>query len=457
MTRSIIRRRRRWPSLLLFAAIIGMLTYLAVQFFPYGFAAFTGQPYLNPRVKTKTDETYILDVWVKLPALVDTTPAREMLEHSITEFGSRQPNYEINVSYLPEAKAMEALQIALANGTPPDLFFHADSSQAYFGELQLPLEIYLTPEARQAWPDAVWQQAVVDKRANALPVALFPRVMLVNMELWQPNTCGPTEVAATGWTWEQFLQCINEVRTDRSFGFVPTSTGEALLASLLATWGQPAAFNNDGTPSWTKEYLLTLAEAWNQLSQCEAVPTPSSSMDQDCLSLFLNKKTAAIGPLNHHLAKWIWESAVAKGITPALLPMPNQTGNSDLHGVYLSAFRQTEFKGQRHTKATAELAIYLATELAKQMQQLTGAVPAQTHLITDADFPYAQDSLAVYADLSKALPVAYEYGPEPGMAPKHWGHTIAPAWEDYVNGYYTADEFAEAILTGLARATIAGP
>ena len=457
MTRSKIRRRRWWPGLLLTAAVIGLLTYLAVQFFPIGFAMFTGQPWLNPRVKTRADETYILDVWIKLPALVDTMPAREMLEQSIAEFGSLQPNYEVNVTYLPEAKAMEELQIALTNGTPPDLFFHADSSQAYFGELQLPLEIYLTPAARQAWPDAVWQQAAVDRRANALPVALFPRVMLVNMELWQPKTCGPTEVAATGWTWEQFLQCISEVKTDKSVGFVPTSTGEALLASLLATWGQPTAFSNDGTPSWTREQLLMLADAWTKLSHSDAVPTPSSSMDQDCLSLFLNKKTAAIGPLNHHLAKWLWESAVAKGITPALLPMPNQTGNSDLRGIYLSAFRQTEFKGQRHTKATAELAVYLATELAAQMQQLTGAVPAQTHLITAGSFPYAQDSLAVYADLDKALPLAYEYGPEPGMALRHWQHTIAPAWEDYVDGRYTAAEFAEAILTGLARATIAGP
>lgn len=457
MVKSGIRRRRRWRGVLLILTFVGLLTYLGYQVYPYGYALLKGEPYLNPRVKTRSDETYQLEMWVKLPVLADTGPAREMLERSIAEFTVTRPNFEINITYLPEAQAMERLHLALQTGEPPDLFFHADSSQNYYGELQIPLEIYLGQQERLAWPEPVWQQAVVNNRLYALPIALYPRVMLMNTALWQPTLCSQADVMAAGWNWDQFLQCANEASKDKVHGYVPTSVGDAFLASMLATWGQPAALKHDGSPVWTREQLVSIAEAWTQLNQSKAVPSPPDNMDSDCLSQFLNKKAASIGPLNHHLAKWLWENASKAGITPAFWPMPSQTGKSDLRGIHLVAFRQSAYQGHRHTKATAELALYLASELAGQMHKLTGAVPAQSHLLTDLNLPFSQESLAVYTDLSKVLPVAYAYGPEPGIAAKHWEHTIAPAWTAFVTGQYTADEFAEAVITGLLRATITGP
>lgn len=457
MVKSKAHRRGRGRGLLLVLTIIGLLTYLGYQAYPYGYALLRGQPYLNPRVKTRANDTYQLELWVKLPALADTAQAREMLEQSIADFSAARPNFAINVTYLTAAQAMEKLQLALQAGSPPDLFFHADSSQTFFGELQIPLSIYLTPQEKTAWPEAVWQQAAIYDKVYALPVALFPRVMLVNTALWQPTVCNQAEVTSAGWTWEQFIQCISDAKGAKTYGYVPTSIGDAFFASMAATWGQPAALNHDGSSAWTREQLISIAESWEQLSESQAVPTPAQNMDNDCLSLFLGKKSACVGPINHNLAKWLWEQASKAGITPALWPMPNQTGHSDLRGVYLAAFRQTSYQGHRHTKATAELALHLATELAGQMHRFTGAVPAQTQLLTNLDLPFDQASLAVYTDLTKALPVPYAYGPAPGITAKHWEHTIAPAWTAFVAGQCTAAEFAEAVLTGLARATIAGP
>lgn len=456
----MVRRRTRkkvWSRLLFIVVITGLLVYGGMQVFPYCYAILKGQPYINPRVKTRADETYQLEFWVKMPSLAASSPAREKLEQSIAQFQTTHPNFEINITYLPEEQAMERLLLALEEGSPPDLFFHADSSQTYFGELQIPLEIYVGSQEKHAWPEAVWQQAAVNNRVYSLPVALFPRVLLVNTDLWQPTTCQRSDVIDSGWTWEQFIQCIAEAKTDQVYGFVPTSIGDALLASLLAVGGEPKLLNNDGSPAWSKEQLLELAAAWQQLSESPAVPSPPKSMDRDCLSLFLNKKAASIGPLNHYLAKWLWERSVQAGITPSLWPMPNQKGYSDLRGVYLTAFRQSTYQGHRHSKATAELAYYLAGELALLMHEFTGAVPAQSHLLNNLSLPYTQESLAVYTDLEKALPTSYTYGPEPGMANKHWQHTIAPAWNTFVNGEYSAEEFAEAILTGLVRATMKGP
>lgn len=452
------RNRRQTRARLVFILIfLGLLLYGGVQIFPYCYAILKGQYYINPRVQTRSDEVYQLELWVKLPSLPNQAPVREKLEQIISSFTAAHPNFQVNTTYLPEVQAMERLQLALEKGTPPDLFFHADSSQTYYGDLQIPLEIYLTKEEKLAWPEGVWKQAIIDKQVYALPVALYPRIMLVNSELWQPTTCSHSDVLANGWTWEQFLQCIAEVKQEKVYGFVPTSVGDAFFAGMLAAWGEPKLLHHDGEPTWSAEQLLQLAEAWLQLSQNPAVPSPPTQMDRDCLALFLNKRAAAIGPVNHHLAKWLWEKSLQVGITPSIWPLPNQTGHSDLRGIYLVAFRQADYKGHRHTKATAQLAHYLAPELALLLQEFAYAVPAQLSLLDRLDLPYTAESLAVYADVAKALPTSYSYGPEPGMAEKHWQHTIAPAWDRFVQGEWTAQEFAEGILLDLARATIAGP
>lgn len=456
MARSRIRRKV-WPRRVVVFALIGLLIYGGLQAFPYCYAVLRGQHYINPRVQTRPDETYQLELWVKLPALPDLNPVREKLEGSIKEFTATHPNFQVNITYLPDAQAMERLQLALDKGSPPDLYFHADSSQTYFGDLQVSLELYLTQEDKLAWPEAVWQQAAIEGQIYALPVALFPRVMLVNNDLWQPTTCSQADVMSTGWTWEQFLSCITEVRSDKVYGFTPTSIGDSLFSSMLAAWGEPKLLNNDGSPTWSKDQLLEIADAWSQLSQNPAVPSPPEQMDRDCLTLFLNKRAAAIGPLNHHLAKWLWEKSVQAGISPTFWPLPNQSGHSDLRGVYLAAFRQAEYQGHRHTKAAAELAGYLASELALLMAEFVHAVPAQLPLLSKLNLPYDQESLAVYTDVAKALPVAYSYGPEPGMADKHWEHTVTPAWDRFVRGEWTAHEFAEGVLIDLVRATITGP
>ncbi len=449
-------RRPKWRFLVILA-LIALLAYLGYLAYPYGYTLLKGQPYLNPYAETRENETYQLELWVKLPSIANTMPLREALEQSITEFSATRPNFVVNITYLPASQAMERLELALQAGMPPDLFFHADNSQAYFGELQIPLEIYLSPEVRALWPEAVWRQASVDEKVYALPVAFFPRVMLVNNSLWQPTGCQQTQVAANGWTWEQFLQCISETRGSQVYGYVPTSIGDAFFSCMIAAWEQPAALRYDGSIAWTREQLCSIAEAWEQLSKSQAVPTPASAMDNDCLHLFLSGKAACIGPLNHNLARWLWEQAQDSGIQPALLPMFSHNGNSDLRGIFLAAFRQATYQGQRHTKACAELAIWLTPELAKHMGRFTGAVPAQSHLVANLDLPFDQASSAVYTDLARTLPVAYGYGPAPGLSETHWEHTIAPAWNAFVNKQSSAEQFAEMVLAGLARATIAGP
>jgi len=429
----------------------------AYALYPYLYTVFSGQQYINPRVSLKAHESYELEFWVRLPSIANTRPFQEALEQCIADFTTGRSNIKVNITYLPPAQAGQRLQQALATGTPPDVLFHADSSQAFYGELQVPLSLYLNQQDRTAWPEAVWQQALVNNRVYALPVALFPRVMMVNSSLWQPTNLSLEQVLTSGWNWDQFLAAIAEAKQAQVYGFVPTSIGDALFAAMTTVWGQPAAFDPDGAPLWTEAFLENIAAGWKKLQQSPGVPTPANTMDENCLVLFLQQRAASIGPLNHNLTPWLWQEALKAGIQPAIWPLPNETGHSDFRSVYLAVFRQAEYQGHRHTKAAAEFALWLAPHLAEYMGRFASAIPAQTSLLTSLELPYDPASRQTYTAIDKALSRPYGYGPEPGLAEEHWQHTIAPAWSAYVTGQYTKEQFVQAVLSGLARATMTGP
>ena len=288
--------------------------------YPYMLSLYRGQQYINPRVSIKPNEAYELELWIKWPTLADTSPLQNALDDYLQAFQAKNPNVKVNITYLSDTKAMQKLGAAIAAGKPPDLFFHADSSQSYFGELQVPLSLYLTPTEKAAWPTAVWQQASIKKEVYGLPVALYPRVLMMNTALWQPSNITREEVLQAGWNWEQFIAAIELATQARVHGFVPASVGRSFAEALAASQGQPIGLHQDGTLLWSTELLHTLAQLWEKISTCKGIAKPSSEMDSNCLNLFLEGKAACIGPLNHYLASWLWDAALQQGIQPALWP-----------------------------------------------------------------------------------------------------------------------------------------
>lgn len=422
--------------------------------YPYLNSFITGEFYINVKAEIDPQKDYRLRLWIERPFLPDLEPLRAGVEQALEEFATIFPRVAVELSYLSPGEAASKLDESLFAGTPPDVWFSAESSQSYFGTLQVPLSRYLDDEERSTWPAAVWLQVSTARQAYALPVALYPRVLLANAALLPASSSDLANPAQNGWSWDDFLSLAESARQDGVYGYVPSNILDELLQSIAASLGKPVPLADDGTPLWTEEDLQAMADVWRRLAASSAVPQPASTMDADCLDLFLRQKAAIIGPLNHHLAAWLW----SQGNSPLLLPLPSGDGSlrHDARAVAISVFRQANYQGHDHTRAAAELAQFLVPRLSQLLQQLVNAVPAQT-TVAVADLPYTGQSLQTYLNLERVVAAPYAYGERPGQSKLHWQTAVKPAWDSLVLGEISAEEFVQRVLNGIYAATITGP
>lgn len=447
------RLARRWLVLPL------VLVIAALGYWTWSSGAWSGTFRLNPNARIQADTDYRLQLWVERPALPDLQPWQQGVERALAEWRENYPNVAVELSWFGPGQAAAALQAAIDQGTPPDLYFNANSSQSYFGELQLPLSRYVDQQERLTWADGLWRQAAAGDTVFALPVAAYPQVFLANQQLLTQLGFRSSDLATQGWSWPELLTSAQAVSTSRLQGYLPVSTGESLLRCLAAGLGKPAACIASGEPSWTRSDLISLAETFERLRQSSAADDNAVELDANCLELFLQQRAAVIGPVNQHLASWLWSAAVAAGITPELLPIPGlaEQPYSDICSANLALFRQADYQGHDHTRAAAELAQLLAPRLGELLASLTGALPATGVTEAAAWLPFDPQSFQVYAAVDQAPPLPYSYGPNTGVADEHWRTIVLPAWDKLVQGSYTPEQFAESILTELALATISGP
>lgn len=450
------RRKVKWWLLL---AIFVLMIAAAWVVSPLVRSLFTDQFRLYPNAKIKADETYDLQLWVERPVLPDTTPWQAGIDQAVSDFHTLYPNINIALTHLTPGEADSRLNDALDKGNPPDVYFSANSSQCDFGDLQLALSRFVDKQERTGWADSLWRQVTTGDTAYSLPVAAYPQVFMINTRLFERTGLDPATLLQTPWSWGDLLAAAEKATIGKVYGYVPTSTGEALLRNLAASLGKPAAFSGDGKLVWTKEDLMSMAQLFEQLRQSKGLPDTGANMDANCLDLFLGQKATIIGPVNHHLADWLWKAAADKGIDARLVPIPSLASSkySDVRVVGISLFRQSEYQGSSHTRAAAELAQYLVPKLGALLSSLTGALPA-TSVAQAAEFlPYDQESFSAYAQISRAPALTYAYGPQVGLSETHWDLGIKDAWEKLVWGNVNAEQFAEAVLAELSQATIAGP
>ncbi len=454
--RRINKPIRRRPNLLLLVLAIAALA-LGYFAFPIVQGWLAGGFRVNPNARIDPETQYQLNFWVVKPTVPDFSPWQEKLTDVLNQWTATYPNVQVEISYVPGHQADQRLNEALAAGSPPDVFFHPTSAQSWYGDLQLPMQVYLDKDEQATIPPTAWGQSVTAEKLWSLPVAMYPKVMLANTALLQAEGFDPAEVSTSGWKWDKFFSAVKLSASNSVYGFVPTNIDDTLLRSIAASFAKPAALDASLEPQWTNEDLLAMAGIWQKLSEAEGIP---SDMDAGCLDLFLSKKAAMIGPLNHNLAYWLWKSAVQKGITPALLPVPygGEQPVHDMQAVFLSVFRQEPYQGHAHSRAAAELAQFLRANLAAMLSTETWAIPAITEPLADlGHLPYDAASQRVYAAIELAPTTPYAYGPEPGVSAKHWEVTVKPAWVKLISGQYSPEQFAQAVLNSLSAATMTGP
>jgi multiple sugar transport system substrate-binding protein len=452
------RIKRRRP--LLWIAILACLAIALSALSPHLLQLLSkGQFRFNPRAKLQADETYQLEFWVERPNIPDIAPWQAGLQQAIDEFRTVYPNVEVSLVHLSPQDVDQRMNDALNQGTPPDLFFSANQPCGNLGELQLPLHRYIDKTERLAWPDSMWQQLQRSDGVYALPVAAYPRVFMANSQLLADKGLEADAFGEGEWNWPALLALAEKLTAGQVVGYLPTSTGQSLLTSLAASIGKPSPFDNDGELAWTKEDLVNLAEIWLRLMGSAGAPKGGGNMDSNCLDLFLSKRAAMIGPLNHQLTAWLWQAADKRGIVPQLMAIPaaGPEPYADVRVLGIALLRQQDYQGDRHTRAAAELAQFLVPRLGGLLASLTGALPAVAPASAATWLPYDEESFAIYSQIENIPRCSYAYGPPKGLSVTHWQLGIAPAWDRLVQGQYTAEQFAEAVLAELAMATIAGP
>lgn len=394
---------------------------------------------INPRAKLVPEDTYAITMWFAKPLIPDVGTLVEEVEQVVAEFTVKFSNITVETYFIPELQVEAKLAQAILDGTPPDVYINPLTAQNYYGELQVPLGMYLTKEELATWEPAVRMQLSSEGQVCALPVAFYSRVFMANPERL-PNAA---QVASDGWTWEQFYADIENATAKNKPGLAITNNGTPLLQAIAASLGKPAPCDDQGKLLWSESDIATMADIWQKLSSIPGLEKVNA-INEDCLAQFLQAKAALIGPLNPQLTRWLLKVATTRGLAPLLLPIPSGTAAqfADLSATSVVVFRQSQYLGHSHTRAAAELALYLSMGLGDSMNKHLGIISASG----------ATDGLA-YSRVERASATPYAYGPQPGLTTQHWVEVISPLWQEYIAKRLSAPEFTTKLYDKLMALT----
>lgn len=440
MARSIV-------VLLVLAAVFGLVLSLVRE-------SLTAPLRINPHVHIDPSETYHIDVWVSVPTIPRRETYVQAVEKAVAVFTATWTSITVVTNFVPQPFLAAQLRAAKAEGKPPDVLVNSTRGGANYGALQVPLGLYLQGNEGEQWPQAIVAQLSVDGIIANLPIGYCFRVFAGNPNLFRAVGLDVERYARAGWTWDEFLAVVDKLSDSTSRRLTLTNVDLPLLLGVAASSGEPTPFDEGGRLLWSMTELQAMGDIVNRLAATLGRESLTAA-DEDALARFLSGQVGLIGPLSPELARWVALTAQKRGLTPSILPMPfvGSTPVVDIAAVSVALFRQAAFRGNRHTRAAAELAIFLS-----------GALPPvlATHLALLAPAP-GQDGLlhlnnhsvhAAYADLTlaPAAPHATYWETATGQPP--WEESLYPAWQSLVAGELTAHAFAvaaHAALSQLAR------
>jgi ABC-type glycerol-3-phosphate transport system substrate-binding protein len=407
---------------------------------------------VDPRAKINPERDYSLRLWISRPSIPDLSLFVEGAEEIVAHFTEANPHMGVDLYLIPSELFNVKLADAISAGDPPDIALNLGSNQAYYGQLQVPMGLYMSKEERAAWPTGVLGQVTTESQVWGQPVAGLPTVLMGNLTLLEAVAVDREQIVESGWNWEQFLATVKAAAGSKTYGLVLTNTGEPLVRSLAVSVGKPSPQGGQPELQWTAEDLETMAGLWLQLKNAEGVPA-ANKLTEDCLGAFLRGDAAMIGPLNSFLATWLWDEAVKQGVTPTLLPVPShvQPPAADLAVIPLVLFRQEDYQGHDHTAAGAFLGRYLAMELGPVLSRHLGAVPLRATGQADlAALSFDEVSAKAYAPLERVMARPYMHGPTPGLTLRQWEEAVYPYWQELVAGKITPQQFSLSVLQSLS-------
>ncbi|NMB25350.1 MAG: hypothetical protein GX986_07450 [Firmicutes bacterium] len=405
---------------------------------------------LDPNAIIDENRTYDLEIWVEIgDGLVVAPPLDDRIwSEIITAFQSTYPNTQVFFKPIERVNLPQAMKTALGQGRPPHILLESSEWFAPWSDLQLPIDRFLPPEARDNYFQGALAKVTLQEGTMAWPSLVMPRVWVANGQMWNRlGAAAPSHGLSIGegltWTdasWRDLKEGLKTIKLPQPAIALQKGSPDTLVQILVAA--------SKGLVSSTGELLVTEALIQDVLNEYQAQQEDKfiSLVQGTLLTDFLSGRRGIIGPVGI----WFWslgENAKGRGYRSVkipedtvLVPAPGGAGQGGYLGgsmVQVAVFRHRRFQGQAHARLTMELARELSGKIALEMGRQRLGVPADKTLIdewrvaTELDIGQRENLMAVLESAVGLEPLPLKWH---GARRRLIEEILEPVLDDYVNG-----------------------
>lgn len=348
---------------------------------------------IDPTVEVDPNQKYQIDYW-DYPLFIDLeNDYREFLENTIEEFNKFYPNIEVNYQLLSFAEGEQRLKESLLEDRGPDIYNDIFGTKLISEELQLPVNPFLKLEDEAGakeldnYDPLALRALSGEEEIWGLPTWLIPQLWVGNKGVLAQTGLDLEQVVQEGWNWQEFEKFSQELSAeDKVIIFNPYNP--ELFYQLLMAAGKGELISSERRLLLTEKDLTETFQFLEQLRDKGVFPREEKRMNEKLLSYFWENQAAVIAPINLWLLNNLYQRELNEGTELTLLPPPSKfkKGVVPIETRSLLLFRQEEYRGDDHTKATYKFAQFVAQRktllLAKKLNVMPAYLPLQEEWLT---------------------------------------------------------------------------
>ncbi|MBE3575543.1 MAG: extracellular solute-binding protein [Firmicutes bacterium] len=233
------------------------------------------------------------------------------VRQGLAEFSLSHPGVTVEVRFFPPSRLGPALEQALAQKRPPDVFHVVDGRAWLSAEWQEPVTRLFRRDAG-AYHPAVAAAVSRDGQVWAWPQGMTFRLLAANIRLLQKAGVDVRLFQERGWTWEEFaalarrLSPVARTAADRYAVLLQAETAEVPEAFLAAS-GWVRFADDSGQFTWSRDALSRLASLVKQMQREKLLPPGgvAAQYSTRMLTAFWQGETALVGPVG----PWLLDQA----------------------------------------------------------------------------------------------------------------------------------------------------
>lgn len=357
----------------------------------------TKEANIDPAAEIDPAKEYKLRFWdYRLPVVTeDGSTYDDLVAAAIDAFQSLYPNVAIEYRLLSVIDGKEELEQAIAAGAPPDVYGGLAEPAVIDGKLQVPAGLYLSNAGRTAYSPAALQAVSAAGEIRAWPRWIIPRVWIGNASLLATAEVNAAAVVENGWTRCEFEAAAARLMQDGKKGLYSLLINDASVAAfediLLNCAAAQRAIVSGGS-IWNGTALADTFAWLDGLRRNKAFPVGSTKMQSIILTAYWDGKVMAAGGLGPWLLgkEMEREQRRAGGFLPptgendafatVLLPVPHSAEAASLIPIdvgSIAVFRQSDYRGDDHTRAAAEFAAFFGRETERTIADRLFYLPAR--------------------------------------------------------------------------------